>query len=99
MVTNERKTIVKSIAFNNYLLEKADKLVKDGKFSSLSDLVFIAVTELLIKIELEQEKSKKKDLLLEILNNPECRLEIEEYLKNKISIGLNLEHENIIDVD
>jgi len=83
MGTNERKTIVKSIAFNNYLLERMNKQVKDGNFSSLSDFVFVAVTELLARIEMEREKNDFTNLLKEILNNPECRLEIEKYLQNQ----------------
>jgi Arc/MetJ-type ribon-helix-helix transcriptional regulator len=34
-----------------YIAEKMERLVKDDKFSSVSDLVSIAVTEFLVKYE------------------------------------------------
>lgn len=51
MTVKERKTKVTSVAINEYLTERAKKLVDTGQFSSVSDVITTALTEFLYKNE------------------------------------------------
>lgn len=80
MVIKERKTKVTSIAINEYLIEKAKKLVDTGKFSSVSDVITTALTEFLYKTQVERENIDIIALLFKLQQNSECRIEMEKIL-------------------
>ena len=49
-----------SISISKYLKNKIDELVKTGEFSSVSELISIAVTRFLVEYEKEKEKKDSK---------------------------------------
>lgn len=67
----KRKTEVKSIAINDYLLEKSNKLVEDDKFGSLSDVIITALTEFHVRYGIEHEHTAAIDILFKMLQTPE----------------------------
>lgn len=61
MEQKKRKTEVKSIAINGYLLDRANKLVDAGKFGTVSDVVVTALTEFLERYDIAQGNNNVVD--------------------------------------
>ena len=77
MEQNSRKSKVKSISLNEYLLDRANKLINLGQFGSLSDVVATALSEFFAKQDLLLNENGTTEKVIRLLQTDEGKQAIQ----------------------
>ncbi|WP_440944986.1 hypothetical protein ACSAZL_12560 [Methanosarcina sp. T3] len=79
----KKKKVTLNVTVSPYLKRKIDALVETEEFSSASDLTTTALTEFLLKHDLEQEEIGAVEILIELLQTEIGRKAINAVLQQK----------------
>ncbi|MHC1757528.1 MAG: ribbon-helix-helix domain-containing protein [Methanosarcina sp.] len=79
----KKKKVTLNVTISPYLKRKIDALVETEEFSSASDLTTTALTEFLLKHDLEQEEIGAVEILIELLQTEIGRKVINAVLQQK----------------
>jgi Arc/MetJ-type ribon-helix-helix transcriptional regulator len=71
------------VTVSPYVKKKMDRLVGNKEFSSATDLTETALTEFLVRYEVESENANAIDILLKMLETPEGKAAFEKVTKEK----------------